>query len=152
MVRPSRKAAVNEVEDCASRLGLRPEAVPREKLAFEGGEEALAHGVVPRARLRRPKDKLRRRRPNPSRDARLPYGSVGRTRSRYIANPVGVMDHPSRSPRRERHVQSIQAPVAWRVSADNATAIRIEHDGEIEKPRPGRNAGESLPSGLTRGT
>ena len=29
-----------------ARLGLRLEAVPREKLAFEGGEEALAHGVV----------------------------------------------------------------------------------------------------------
>src|SRR6476619_7027588 len=37
---------LDEVEDCASRLGLGLEAVPREKLAFEGGEEALAHGVV----------------------------------------------------------------------------------------------------------
>ena len=58
----------------------------------------------------------RRRRPNPSRDARLPYGSVGRTRSRYIVNlgrsdgsPLAVA--APRAPCSEH-----PAPVAWRVS------------------------------------
>ena len=38
--------AFDERERRIARLDLRLEAVPREKLAFEGGEEALAHGVV----------------------------------------------------------------------------------------------------------
>ena len=36
---------MNAMPGCV-RLGLRLEAVPADKLAFEGGEEALAHGVV----------------------------------------------------------------------------------------------------------
>jgi hypothetical protein len=38
--------AFDERECRVARLGLGLEAVPREKLAFEGGEEALAHGIV----------------------------------------------------------------------------------------------------------
>ena len=38
--------AFDEFEDRMSRLSLRLEAAPIEQLAFEGGEETLAHGVV----------------------------------------------------------------------------------------------------------
>ena len=46
MASPPIVEAFDEGERRVTRLGLRLEAVPREKLAFEGGEEALAHGVV----------------------------------------------------------------------------------------------------------
>src|SRR5215471_25807 len=38
--------ALDEGEHCASRLGLRLEPAAIEQFAFEGREEALAHGVV----------------------------------------------------------------------------------------------------------
>jgi len=38
--------ALDEGEHCASRLGLRLEPAALEQFAFEGREEALAHGVV----------------------------------------------------------------------------------------------------------
>src|SRR5271169_4657622 len=38
--------ALDELEHRGPRLGLRLEAAPVEKLAFQRGEEALAHGIV----------------------------------------------------------------------------------------------------------
>lgn len=38
--------ALDEGEDGHAGLGLRAEAPPVEELAFEGGEEALAHGII----------------------------------------------------------------------------------------------------------
>ena len=38
--------AFDEFEDRMSRLSLCLESAPFEQLAFEGGEETLAHGVV----------------------------------------------------------------------------------------------------------
>src|SRR5215467_12514733 len=38
--------ALDEGEHCASRLGLRLEPAAIEQFAFEGREEALAHGIV----------------------------------------------------------------------------------------------------------
>jgi len=38
--------ALDEIEERNPRLGLRLEPTPVEELAFERGEEALAHGVV----------------------------------------------------------------------------------------------------------
>ena len=46
MAPPPIVEAFDERECRVARLGLRLEAVPREKLAFERGEEALAHGVI----------------------------------------------------------------------------------------------------------
>ncbi len=39
-------AALDEIEDRHAGLDLGLEALPVEQLAFEGGEEALTHGVV----------------------------------------------------------------------------------------------------------
>jgi hypothetical protein len=36
----------NEFKDCHARLDLRFEVAPIKQFAFEGGEEALAHGFV----------------------------------------------------------------------------------------------------------
>jgi hypothetical protein len=44
--------AFDEFKDRMSRLSLRLEAAPIEQLAFEGGEETLAHGVVVSAMFR----------------------------------------------------------------------------------------------------
>ena len=38
--------ALDEIEDCHARLDLGLGTTPVKQLAFEGGEEALAHGVV----------------------------------------------------------------------------------------------------------
>ena len=59
---------------------------------------------------------------------------------------VGVMDHASGAPRHERHVQGIEHQLLGERGghrpADDATAEGIEHDGEIEKTRPGRDVGD----------
>ena len=49
MPKPSHEipdSPLDEGEHCASRLGLRLEPAALEQFAFEGREEALAHGVV----------------------------------------------------------------------------------------------------------
>jgi hypothetical protein len=56
------------------------------------------------------------------------------------------MDHALRSSCRQRHVQSTQHQLVGKRGrhrpADDATAIRIEHDREIQKARPCRNIGD----------
>jgi hypothetical protein len=56
------------------------------------------------------------------------------------------MDHASGPPRRQRHVQGIEHQLFGECRghrpADDTTAIRIEHDGEIEKAGPCRNVGD----------
>ena len=56
------------------------------------------------------------------------------------------MDHVAGPPRRQRHVQGIEHQLFGQCRghrpADNATAIRIEHDREIEKACPCRDVGD----------
>jgi hypothetical protein len=78
--------ALDIAEAGHARLGLGGEFAAGEQFAFESGEEAPGHGVVPRVRLRRPEDRLRRRRPSPWRAARRLPGSACRKRARYIAS------------------------------------------------------------------
>src|SRR3954451_17248674 len=100
--------AFDEAEAGHACLDLRGKAAPLEQFAFEGGEEALAQGVVPRVRLRRPEDRLRHPRPSPSKAARRLPCSACRKPARYIGCPIGMMDHLSRPTLAEGHVQSIQ--------------------------------------------
>ena len=57
-----------------------------------------------------------------------------------------MVDHAVRSPYRERHVQGIEHQPGGEGRghrpADDAAAVRIEHDRQIEEARPGRNVGD----------
>jgi len=63
--------ALDEIEDRHARLGLGLEGSPVEQLAFEGGEEALAHRVVKTVAHRT------HRRPHPGLLAALAEGKRG---------------------------------------------------------------------------
>ena len=127
--------AFDERERRIARLGLRLEAVPREKLAFEGGEEALAHGIVVCVA-----DRTHR-----GAHARVTAAVTELDRG-VLRTLVGVMDHACGSPRQKRQVQSVKYQLRGERGghrpADNAATVRIEHHGEIEKPRPGRDVGD----------
>ena len=56
------------------------------------------------------------------------------------------MDHVPWPPRHQRHVQGVEHQLRGERRghrpADDATAVGIEHDREIQKARPGRNVGD----------
>ena len=105
--------------------------MPCEELALERGEEALAHGIVVRI-AHRP-----HRRAHASVAAALAEPDRG-----VLRTLVRVVDHSLRPPPQKRHVQSAEHQLGGKCRrhrpADDAAAIRIEHDGEIEKAGPRR--------------
>src|SRR5579864_8214616 len=115
--------ALDELEDRASRLGLRLEPAACQQLAFKRGKEALAHGVVICIA---------------NRAHRGTHAGLAATLAeldrRVLRTLVGVMDHVPWPPRCERHVQSIQHQLfgegRGHRPANDATAVRIEHYGE----------------------
>src|ERR1700693_1969611 len=89
--------AFNELEDRASRFGLRLEPAACKQLAFERGEEALAHGVVVGV-----SDRTHRR---ANACIAAAFAELDRGVLRTL---VGVMDDAAWPPRRQRHVQRIE--------------------------------------------
>ena len=128
--------ALDEVEDRDAGLGLRAEAVAIEQLAFERGEEALAHRVVVSVADRA------HRRPDAGLAAALAEGD-----RRVLAALVGVMDD-ARAGRRCASAMSsacedeLGAQVRRHRPADDAPAPHIEHDRQVEEARPGRDVGD----------
>src|SRR6201986_1922070 len=89
--------ALEELEHRDPRLGLSLEPTSVEKLAFQRGEEALAHRIVVGVANRA------HRRAHPGLAA-----AVAELNGRVLRALVGVVDHALRSPYRERHVQGIE--------------------------------------------
>jgi hypothetical protein len=87
-----------------------------------------------------------RPRPSPSKDARTPRGSNGELDRCVLRNLIRVMDHARAPPRHECHVQAIKHQLGGECRghrpADDVTAIRVEHDREIQKARTFRNVGD----------
>src|SRR6476620_3984271 len=89
--------AFDERERRVARLVLCLEPAASEKLAFEGGEEALAHGIVVCVADRT------------HRGAHAGVtAAVAELDRAVLRTLVGVMDHASGPPRRQSHVQSIE--------------------------------------------
>ena len=114
---------------------MRAEPAAVEQLAFEGGEEALAHGVV----------------------VAIPDRSGGRAHAGVAAalaegdrgvlrSLVGMVDHAVGPALPEGHVEGIEhepcAQVVGHGPADHAAAEGIQHDGEEEEPGPGGDVGD----------
>src|SRR5262249_46876352 len=106
-----------------------------EQLALERREEALAHRVVVRVPDRA------HGWPHAHVAAALPEGD-----RRVLTALIGMMDYVCRSALREGHVQRLEdelrAEVRCHRPADDATAPRIEHDGEVEEAGPGWDVGD----------
>ena len=105
-----------------------------EKLAFESGEEALAHGVIIGVSNRTHRGT----------HAGLAAAMAELDRG-VLRTLIGVMDHPSGWSPQQRHVQGIKHQLpgerAGHRPADDAAAKGVEHDGEVDKARPGRDVG-----------
>ena len=127
--------AFDERERRIARLDLCLEPAAIEKLAFEGGEEALAHGIVVCVA-----DRTHR-----GAHARVTAAVTELDRG-VLRTLVGVMDHARGPPRQKRHVQSVKHQLRGERGghrpADDAATVRIEHDSKIEKAGPGRNVGD----------
>src|SRR6202140_1078215 len=126
--------ALDERERRMARLDLCLEPAAIEKLAFEGGEEALAHGIVVCVADRThlgvyPRD--------PAAVTELDRG--------VLRTLVGVMDHARGPPRQKRHVQSVNYQLrggrGGHRPADDAGTVRHEPDSELKKAGTGRNVG-----------
>ena len=130
--------ALDEGEHGAAGFRLGLEATAIKELAFEGGEEALAHGVVIGVSNRA------------HRGAHACLAAAMAELDRGVLRTlIGVMDHRSGSSRQQRHVQSIEHQLPGERGghrpADDAAAEGVEHDGEIEKACPGGNVGVRKP-------
>ena len=114
---------------------MRAEAAASEQLAFGGGEEALAHGVV----------------------VAIPDRSGGRAHAGIAAalaegdrgvlrSLVGMVDHAVGPALPEGHVEGIEheprAQVVGHGPAHHAAAEGIQHDGEEQEPGPGGDVGD----------
>ena len=120
-----------------SHLGFRLsfEATTAEQFALERGEEALGHRVVVRIAHR-----SRR-----GHDAGFPAALAERVAG-VLAALIRVMDDRRGGALRDRHVQGRQNQLRSQVRlhrpAHDAPRIHIEHHGQIQKARPGRNVGD----------
>src|SRR5262249_36340156 len=115
MAAPAIVEAFHEGKYRGARRGLVPEALPIEQLAFQRGEEALAHGVVVGVADRA------HRGPHACGPAALPELDRGVLRAL-----IGVMDNTVGASRSERHLECIQHQPGKELGAhrptDNASA------------------------------
>src|SRR6266404_2330320 len=113
-------------EDRHPGLGLRCEPAACQQLAFQGCEEALAHGVVVGVTDRS----------HGWEHAGFPAAPAERQRC-ILATLVAVVDDIAGLALTDRHLQCRQhelgAQMRLHRPADDPTAERIEHDSEIEK-------------------
>ena len=127
--------AFDELEDGLSCLGWISEALPVDQLTFQGGEEALAHGVVISV-AGRPHGGT-----HAHRLASLAEGDGG------VVRPlVGMVDDTLGAPLRQSHVQGLQDQLCPQMCrhrpADDAPAEGIEYDREVEEAGPARHLGD----------
>src|SRR5260221_7695857 len=121
--------ALDEVEDRHPRLDLGLELAPVEQLAFQGGEKALAHGVVETVADRT------HRGSHPGLLAAHAEGDRG-----VLSTLVGMMDHLDRPALPERHVQSLDTQFRAQMSchhpATHSATERVEYTRAKKEPPP----------------
>src|SRR5271170_1746711 len=130
--------AFDELKDGHPRLALRSEATPIDQLAFEGGEETLAHcivvGVADRACRWTNAGFLAA---SAESDRR-----VLRTAIRMMDDVVGLSGH-------ERHVESVEHDAGLQVGregpSDDPARPGVENDREVEKAGQRGQEGVSRP-------
>src|SRR5580698_11299911 len=118
----------DKFEDCHACFDLGFETASIKQLAFEGGKETLAHGVVETIADRT------HRRPHSGLAATFAEGERG-----VLAALVGVMNHLGRTALPQCHVERLEhqlgAQIGLHRPAHDAPTEHIEHYCEIEKPR-----------------
>src|SRR5438552_7766265 len=124
--------AFDEVEDGQARVGLRAEAFAIEQLTLERREEALAERVVVGVAHRA------HRGPDAGLATAEPEGD-----RRVLAALVRVMDDVRGPALLDGHVQRRQDELGSEMGlhrpTDYAPTPRVDNNGEVQKPRPGRN-------------
>ena len=119
-------------EDGDARLGLRLEFASIEQLTFERGEETLRHRIIVGVSDR----------PHRGANSSLPTSFAERDRG-ILRALIRMVDHAARPPLPERHVESVEYHLRMQGRrhrpADNPSAERVEHDGQIEEAGPRRN-------------
>src|SRR5688500_7658947 len=120
--------ALDEVEDRHAGCDLSTETLAIEQLALEGGEEALAHGVVEaiaNGSHRRADSRLA---------AALAEGDRG-----VLAPLIGVMDHRRRPTLPQSHAQGLEDELGTQMCrhrpAHHPATPGIQHHREVENPR-----------------
>jgi len=123
------------VEQHSASLVVIPELSACERLAFQRREEALDHRVVVAVAGRR------HRRSYIGCSTPLAEGDRG-----VLAARIGVVDHTVGLALVQRHLKRVEHELGAQMRrhrpADDAPAEDIEHDGEVEEPRPGRDVGD----------
>ena len=125
-----------EAEAGDSRLGLGGEAATIQQLAFERGEETLAHGVVVGVADR----------PHRRAHAGL-FAPMAERQRGILAALVAVMDHLARGPalsdRRLQGVEHESSPqMIGHRPADDAPAPGVQHHRQIQEPGGRRHEGD----------
>jgi hypothetical protein len=127
--------AFDEIEDYHAGLDLGFETATVEQFAFERGKETFADRVIEAIADRA------HRRPYLGLAAALAEGERS-----VLAALVGVMNNLARTALPERHVERLEhqlgAQIGLHRPAYDPPTEHIEHHGEVEKPRPGRDVGD----------
>src|SRR5271167_2095714 len=127
--------ALDEIEDRHAGLDLGLELAAVKQLALEGGEEALAHGVV---------ETVTHRAHRGSHTGLLAAFAEGERG--VLTALVGMMDAPGRTALSERHVERLEhqlgAQIDLHCPAHDLAAEGVEHHRQIEKAGPGRNVSD----------
>lgn len=116
-------------------FGVRAEPSAGEQLAFEGGEEALGHGIVVAVA-----DRAHR-----GADADFLAAAPEADRS-LLAALIGVMDHRGWPARPNGHIERVEHEIGPQMGrhrpAHNPAAADVEDDREIEEPHPDGDVGD----------
>src|ERR1700722_5145059 len=124
--------AFDELEHRDFGVSAGREAPTDEQLALKRSVEALAHRVVVAIPNRT------HRRPDACFPTTLPEGD-----RRVLRSLVGVVNDAGRIAPVNRHIQRIEYELGAQVirhgPANDAAAARIQHDGDVQESRPGRN-------------
>ncbi len=111
------------------RFSRGAEAGTIQQFAFEGGEEAFTQGIV----------KAITDRAHGRADASVAAAAT-KGKGRVLATMVGMVDDVLGAALPDSHLQSLQdqlgAQVGCHGPADNPAAPGVEHDGQIQEPRP----------------
>ena len=123
-----------EREDGHARFAMGVKRTPLQQLAFECGEQALGHRIVVAVARRAS------RRHHPSLPAPFAEGERG------VLRPLdGMMDDPLGAALPDCHVQRLEhqlgAKMVGHRPPHHLAAEHIEHDGQVQEPRPGPDVG-----------
>src|SRR3989338_962291 len=124
--------AFHELENRDSGFGLGVESAAVQEFAFEGGEKALAHGVIEAVSDRT------HRRANSGLPAPLAEGDRG-----VLASLVRVVNDVRRSPVEEGHVEGVEhefgSEMGFHRPAHDPPAPGVQDDREVEESGPSRD-------------